>query len=110
MTEAPRVDLATGIYLTLAAIFCGYAGYQEGWTAKVLSISLLHALAHFAAIVCLAWLAATLDLRLFGLYDGPWWLWLVALTVIIVPVGTAIAGFIFGTYPLFDLPFRKYEP
>ena len=87
LTEAPRVDLATGIYLTLAAIFCGYAGYQEGWTAKVLSISLLHALAHFAAIVCLAWLAATLDSRLFGLYDGPWWLWLVALTVIIYRLG-----------------------
>jgi hypothetical protein len=90
-------DIALVAYAILLLGFFAYAGYQEGYTMRVLWPSAIHAAAHLVAALALSWLvwqAAS--------YIGPpaaawhWLAWLGLTLIIVVPLGAVVAGTIFG--------------
>jgi calcineurin-like phosphoesterase family protein len=88
MAMRPQADTVTMIAILLAAGFGLYGSHQEkGRPGKALGLALLQALAHLLAI----WLLS----RLFTHHAStwPWFFWVGLWTV---PVGGAIAAFIFG--------------
>jgi hypothetical protein len=93
----PRADVAVIEFVILAAGLVGYTGYQEKFSGKVIGLSLLHAVAQFAAMCALTKLWMRLDAALFGFHaNGPWWAWLFEIALLMGVVGGAVAGFIFG--------------
>ncbi len=93
----PRGDVGVIEFAILAAGLVGYTGYQEKFSGKVIGLSLLHAIAQFAAMFALTKLWIRLDSMLFGFHgNGPWWAWLFEIGILMGVVGGAVAGLIFG--------------
>ena len=93
----PRADVAVIEFAVLAAGLVGYTGYQEKFSAKVIGLSLLHAIVQFAAMLALTKLWVRLDSMLFGFHgNGPWWAWLFEIGLLMGVAGGAVAGLIFG--------------
>lgn len=97
LSLVPRADLGIISFLILAAGFVGYSTYQEKGTFKVISLSLIHSIAHFCALIALTILIIWLDGNVLSLRDrGAWWAWLAEFSVIMTLGGGLVAGFIFG--------------
>lgn len=120
LLAAPHLDTLVIVFLILAAGFTAYSGYQErgriaaasldpeeepdevkrhvekgkAWIS-VMTPPLLHAAAHFAALVFLTWLFGRVNHGLFGVDPGGWSSFFL-LAAEMVPVGGFVAGFIFG--------------
>lgn len=94
LSSLPRHDVGVLIFLTLFSGFAGYAGYQENWKRRALAAAFVESLAHFGSIFLLCRLALYLDTL--ALNQGPWWIWLAALGLFIVPIGGFVGGQIFG--------------
>ncbi len=97
LTLVPRVDLAVILFGALAVGFVGYSTYQEKFSFKVVSLSLLHSLVHFSALLILANLIVFADAHLWSLYvNGMWWTWLLEFAIAATFAGGLVAGTIFG--------------
>jgi hypothetical protein len=97
LTSLWRVDVAIILFATFWAGLYAYSRYQEGYSsAKIRLASAAHALAHVAMIVGFCWLALNVNARLFEAPDWHWFAWLVFLAVVVLPVGSALGGLIFG--------------
>lgn len=97
LSQLPRGDVNVILFAILAAGFVGYSGYQEQFSKKIVTLSLVHAGVHFAALKLLtsAWMYLDAKTLSFSA-NGPWWAWLLELTILMSAVGAPIAGFIFG--------------
>ncbi|MDR6662223.1 hypothetical protein J2W51_004813 [Tardiphaga robiniae] len=97
LSLVPRCDLAVILFAILGAGFIGYSGYQATFSRKVVLLSLLHAAFHFAAMLGLTWLWVKFDAALFSFHTaGPWWAWLIEMSVLMAVIGGGLAGLIFG--------------
>lgn len=96
LSQLPRGDVTALVAAFLAIGFTAYAGYQEGWRTKIIALSLIHAALHVAALFALVWLLHRVDAQLLQLRAGPWWLWLITMAIFFIPVGGAVAAFLFG--------------
>ena len=99
LARTPDLALMLILFAIFAAGLTSYAGYQEKWNFKVISISILHSAVHFVAMLELTSLLVQFDSAfwLFREY-GPWWAWLLQLAVPMIAVGGIVAGLIFGGY------------
>ena len=95
VTWPPRPDVAIIVFLLLIAGFVSYTGYQERWRLRALLLTAVHAAAHFAALLLLAWLFRSVNFDRFGL-EPIGWAQFVLLAPEMIVVGGAVAGFIFG--------------
>jgi hypothetical protein len=83
----------------LAAGMIGYFGYQEGFRrTKVWVAAIVHAAAHFGALVALSWLFEWANINV--LHIAGVWSWFFMLLMEVVPTGLLVGGFIFGVYLL----------
>jgi hypothetical protein len=97
LSLVPRVDLAILLFLGFATGFVGYSIYQEKPNIKVIGLSAIHSLAHFAALIAITCAIVYLDSHLWSLRtQGPWWMWLLELAIPMIFGGGFVAGFIFG--------------
>jgi hypothetical protein len=90
-------DVVLVAYAILFLRLYAYTGYQEGYTLRVAWLSAVHAAAHLVAALALSWLVWRVASCIGP--AAPAWHWLAwfALTlIIIVPIGGAVAGTIFG--------------
>jgi hypothetical protein len=97
LTSMWRWDVAITLYSTLFVGFYWYSRYQEvrlSW--KMVWLAAAHALTHMLAIVAFSWLALWLNAWVLGGYEWHWVLWLIALAVLVVPLGSWLAGTIYG--------------
>jgi hypothetical protein len=100
LTSLPRWDVALIEFLILFGGFVAYTGYQEKFSGRVIAISTVHALAHFAAVVALSCLLPRLGNLIWPFAQWHWLPWFLFVAVITTLVGGAIAGTIFGVYLL----------
>ena len=96
MSQLPRGDVYALAAVLLAAGFIAYAGYQEGWTLKVIGLSLVHAALHVAALFLLLALLHRIDAQFLQLRSGPWWAWFIAMALFFIPFGGMVAASLFG--------------
>jgi len=93
ITSLPRVDVAVVVLAVLVAGFVGYSGYQEKWKRRSVVAGLVEALIQFVAILGFAAVATSL-VPIHSTLN--WWLWLLLLSVFVVPIGGLIGSFLFG--------------
>jgi hypothetical protein len=91
-----HLDAAIILYLSLAAGFYFYSRYQEGKVPGLIRLASIHALAHFSVILGFAWLALALHEYLLSWLEWHWFFWAVLVAVLVFPLGSVIAGTIFG--------------
>jgi hypothetical protein len=92
-----RLDVALILYVTLFIGFYWYSRYQEARLSwRMVWLAAAHALAHMLAIVAFSWLALWLNVGAFGGHEWHWFLWLIALAILVVPLGSWLAGTIYG--------------
>jgi hypothetical protein len=96
LTSLPQWDVALFIYLALFAGFAGYTGYQEQFNVKVLLLSGIHALSHFAGIMLFAWFTPWLASLIFPFEEWHWIPWLLFVAAVTVPAGGLLAGTFYG--------------
>jgi hypothetical protein len=98
LSLAPRLDLALGLFVALGFGLFAYGRYQEKEQSAVLLLAMAfgHAAIQFGAAILLTWLTMSLDAGWLNLHAGPWWLWFTALALVLVPIGGAVSGLIFG--------------
>ena len=98
ISQTQRTDVAIIAALVILVGFAAYAGYQEGWTGKVISLSLIHGAAQVAALFALLCLLHRIDAEWLQLRGGSGWLWLAAMGAFFIPLGGVVAAFLFGLF------------
>lgn len=94
-----HLDAYIIVFLLLAGGMIAYFGYQEGFKRpKVWVAAILHAAAHYGAVVALTFLFEQINTSTFGL-EGLW-PWFFALGVEVIPTGLVAGGFVFGIFLL----------
>ncbi len=94
-----HLDAYIIVFLFLTGGMVAYFGYQEGFKRlKVWAAAILHAMAHYGAVIALTLLFEQINTAKFGL-EGIW-PWFFALGFEIVPSGLIVGGLIFGLFLL----------
>jgi hypothetical protein len=97
LTSMWRWDVAIVLYLILLVGFYWYSRYQEPRRSqRMVWLVAAHALAHMLAIAAFSWAALWLNAWVLGDAEWHWFLWLTALAALVVPLGSWLAGTIYG--------------